>query len=193
MGKVLDPRHLNLNGNKWRAYLATIDTVLEVRDLDHALSPEVLTYVNSQIVAGKSLSEIMRFLGLSGVDPRWLAIRREIFKQAVPENEQEALLKAYEEQESLFAKLEEMLEEVQSKIDEHVRDENELRNQHQYYKYKLEILKQMADLRGKRFEQFMEIKHLANGSSKGLGVAIIIQTNVPRPEKIDIIEGKIRK
>lgn len=182
-GKVLpkDSAWGQAMGNKWREHLASIKPQYIPTSVADALSPKVLMQVNTWIMEQHTYSEIIRLLGLTGTDPRWQAIRKEIIKQSIPEDENAALLKAYEEQEALFQKLEELLEEVESKLDEKPHNEEERKAQHNYYKYKVEIIKQMIEMRGDRFKQFMEVKKVKAGSSK-IGALIIFQSNVPRPE-----------
>ena len=195
VSKLLEPRrdHLKTISNSWRKHLESIVPVKIPTTMEQALSPEYLTFANERLMEGKQLVEIMKLMGLTGADPKWRAIRKALIAQALPENESDALLKAYEEQEELFSKMEELLCEVDAKLDETPRTEEELKAHHNYYKYKLDIIKQMVDMRGHRFSQFMEVKRLAKGSSGNLAVQIVIQNNVPRPKKIDAIEAKVVK
>lgn len=120
MSKKLEdrPAFMKSVGNEYRASLARIQPVLVPESVEHALSAKVLEQVNVWLSAGKGTSEVIRLLGLSYDDPRWQAIRRQILKQTLPENEMEALLRSYQDQEQLLDKMNDLLREVDSKIEE---------------------------------------------------------------------------
>lgn len=165
---------------------------LQVRDSNHALSPEVVDFSIQHLVSGGTWGELRRKLGLGPAyaDRRWRALRHMILEQALPKDEDEALKAKYATNQYLLGKLEKYVEEIEDRIKARINDDNE----HHFLKIKLDSLKMMFERNEIDFEHYLEMKKLKNVDKRSQGISIVFQniTKINRPgDSIDVTPKQI--
>lgn len=153
---------------------------LQVKDMKHVKTKAVIEFSIKHLCEGRPWEELRYRLGLGPayLDERWKWLRQNLVKSALPENEEEALQARYSNGTFLIAKLEKLVEELEERVTT-VSEKNE----HHYYKTKLDALKLLIEENRNHFDQYMEIKKLKEKEKHNRGVSIIFQNNfhVPRP------------
>jgi len=161
--------------------LDAIPVELQVIDVDHAKSKEVLDYCIDKLSAGVAWGELRRMLGVgpSSVDRRWRTIRDLVLSIALPENEEEALKARYSKGAFLLQKLEKFIDEIEARLEVGV----EAKVEHNFFKIKLDGLKYLLEQNEKDFEHYVEMRKVKSIDRKSQGPSVIIQNNyhIPRP------------
>lgn len=171
--KSLDSR------KKHQAELALVKVDLQVRDADHARSPEVIDYCVKFLSKGGTWDVLRRKLGVGAAnsDNRWRVIRGQVCETFIPKSEEEALLAQANTREFLLQKLEGFVEEVESTISNLPDGEEGLKALPAMMKLKLETLKAFFDENERSFKAYTELKKIKTLEKKNQGGSIIINNN----------------
>lgn len=173
-----------------KAYLDSIPVEMQVKDTEHARSAEVLQYCLDQLEKGVEWAALRRKLGVgdASYDRRWRIIRESISDILVPSSEDEALKQRYSRGSILLEKLETLVSDIETRLEVGVNDKNE----HNWYKIKLDSIKLLLENNEKEFEHYIEMKKAKVADGKTQGPSILIQNNyhLPRPGD-NKLEGEV--
>jgi len=169
----------------------SIAPVIQVRDVAHAKSEEVLQFCIKELTEGSTWNELRMKLGLghAGVDGRWRVIKEILCSAVMPANEEEAVKAAL----SMSNYMQTQLEEFSHYIDERCRAVHGSKNEDKFLKLKLETMKMQADEYSRRFEHYAKLHAMKKADRKQQGPSIIFQNNyfVPRPgQKVEWKDGR---
>jgi hypothetical protein len=155
--------------------LAKIDVELQVTDAKHARSEGVVSFCREHLIKGGTWEELRRKLGLGPAwqDSRWRMVRATVVDCLLPSTEEEALKASQQERSFLVSKLEEFVSEIENRM-QHMRGG---KDEHQYWKLKLEALKLQLEEATKTFDNYVNMKKVKTLDSKTQGVSIIVQNN----------------
>lgn len=183
-------------GNKAQAEkrLAALQggVVLQVRDLNHARSNEVLDFCVEQLKAGKTYNEVRIMLGLlpANVDKKWRAIRECLAEMILPASEEEALLTEASRSGHMIRRMEEFLDKIEERSQAMKGSETE----HHFLKLELEAMKQVVEKQQARTDHFLKMKSIQKAEKRKTGTTIIFKNNfrIARPgDVIDVTNGEI--
>lgn len=177
--------NLKKYNNERRAMLAAVAVEFPVQSVEQARDPKILEWCTTQLTNGVDWEVLRRKLGLgpAHVDARWREIRKHIMAQAMPESIEDSLRLYYDEQAASIEEMRAFIAELDAKIDEEPENKEAVKAQHQFYRYKLDALSKILDERTKKVQQFLEVKKVKMGVAKHIGVQIIVQNNIPRPQR----------
>ena len=165
--------------------LATVEVQLQVRDLAHAKSPEVISFATDHLVRGGTWAELRRLLGLgpSHLDKRWRAIREIVTGGLIPQSEDEALQAQGSMRNYLLGKLEDFMGDIEGIMLTMTDDKLDRGVMPAYMKIKLDALKALLEENNKSYENWLELHKARKADLKTQGPSIIIQNNyhIPRP------------
>lgn len=158
-----------------RKLVAKTPVELRVEDSKQARSAEVVTFCREHLIKGGTWEELRYKLGLGPAwsDHRWRIVRSVVVEALLPANEEEALKAAESERQFLVSKLEEFVSEIEGRMDTLKGGKEE----HHYWKIRLESLKIQLDQASQSFQNYTvmkKVKHLEKGTQ---GVSIIVQNN----------------
>ncbi len=178
--KARESRRVALEG------LEAIPCELQVRDADHARSPEVIQFALNHLAQGGTYEVLRKKLGLGPAhrDHRWRLVREVVNEGLIPTSESDALRQQADGRQYLVSKVEDMIEDFEglmsSLSDEKVGDRIMLS---QFMKFKLEALKLLMEENAKSFEAWATLQKIKVADRKTQGPSIIIQNNyhIPRP------------
>lgn len=158
-----------------------VEVALQVRDMAHAKSEEVLKYCVDELQKGTTWNKLRRKLGLghAGVDARWRTIKEILCSAVMPASEEEALQASLAMSNYMMTSIEDLIE----RIDERTRATEGKKEEAQMLKVQLEAIKFQKEIYDKKFEHYAKLKELKMVDKKGQGQSIIFQNNyfVPRP------------
>jgi hypothetical protein len=161
--------------------LETIPVELQVRDIDHAKSPEVIQFALAHLSTGGTWNELRRKLGLgpSHLDKKWRVIRHLVTEGLLPENEEEALQAQASMRTYLLSKIEDFLGDVESKL----LAAGDAKSDHHFMKLRLESLKVLLEENKESFNAYVLAKKLKHQEKTRRGVSILVQNNyhIARP------------
>lgn len=171
---------LALAREQYRKLREGAQLVRQINTMEEARDPKLLEWCLGELSRGKRFEHLRRNLGLgnAAVDARWRYIRGELLRQALPGSEDDALLAAYTEQDEVVDKLQGEFEKLEEIVDSQPYREDLAA----LIKSKIEVLKLLLEERKARFSQYVEMSKLKKGVG-GVGISIILQTNVPRPKR----------
>lgn len=179
-----------------QAFLDSVGVELQVKDIAHTRTPEVMDFCVRHLSSGGTWGELRRKLGLGPAyaDRRWRALRSAIVEVALPKDEDDALKAKYATNQYLMSKLEAFFDELETKIKAREGDDNE----HHFIKLKLESLKMMFERNEIDFEHYLEMRRVKTGERRNQGVSIVFQNivKVPRPgdsteESVDVTPKRV--
>jgi len=154
---------------------------LQVTDVRHARSAEVLGFCLSHLGAGGTWGALRHKLGLSPGDIRWKLIRERAIEGLLPVNEEEALKAVGSQRSFLVDKLEGMLEDLESRIN--MMESGKMAFDHHFWKLKIETMKLLFEENSKQLSDHLEIKKVKAAEKANTGVSIVVQNSfyIPRP------------
>lgn len=154
-----------------RAALAEVPVNLQVQNVDHAKSPEVLNYCRDFLQNGGRYENLRRELGLGPayLDKRWRVIRQLLPEVIAPISEQDALLRMSANQLYMMNELEGILEDADKQFrsgDELLAQLNALMDQpfpstkeeQEVYKTKLKALSAVVDNQTANAPKYLKVK-----------------------------------
>lgn len=161
--------------------------VLQVRDLDHARSEEVLGFCVEQLKAGKTYNELRLMLGCrpASVDRVWREIRECLVELVLPATEEEALQGDVAASSGLLRRMEGFLD----KIEKRAKDKMNTEEEHYFLKLELEAMRQIMDKYNKRTEHYLKMKDIQKKEKRKTGTTIIFNNlhKVARPgDAVDV-------
>lgn len=177
---------LNDYNRERRDRLSQIEVQYPVPDMETAKDPRTIEWCNQQLIKGVQWEELRRMLGLgpAHVDSRWREIRKQVLAQIVPEDPVEHLREAIADQLVVADQITEFIRDLDEKIEDVPKDKESMKTHHNFYKYKLDALKQLSEEKGKKLQAFLDTMKLKQGAvQKNLGVKIVFQSSIPRPER----------
>lgn len=159
------------------------DVVLQVQDVAHARSSEVLSFCLSHLGAGGTWSSLRHKLGLGPADVRWRLIRERAVEGLLPVNEDEAIKAVGSQRAFLVQKLETMLETVEGRMELFSAKQGVTSIDRDYWKIKTEIMKLLLEENSKNLGDHLELKKAKAMEKGNQGTSIIVQNAyyIPRP------------
>lgn len=158
---------------------------LQVRDLEHARSVEVIDFAVKFMADGGTWTGLRIALGLghASVDRRWRAVRSYVVERMVPVTEELALLARAQMSTHLRERVNDFLEEVQGHLDGIGSSDEERKLLPPLLKVKLEGLKSLIDENEKAFDAYANLKKVKSLDRAAHGTSIIVQNNyhIQRP------------
>lgn len=158
---------------------------LQVRDLEHARSVEVIDFAVKFMADGGTWTGLRIALGLghASVDRRWRAVRSYVVERMVPVTEELALLARAQMSTHLRERVNDFLEEVQGHLDGVGSTDEERKLLPPLLKVKLEGLKSLIDENEKAFDAYANLKKVKSLDRAAHGTSIIVQNNyhIQRP------------
>ena len=154
---------------------------LQVTDVRHARSAEVLSFCLSHLGAGGTWGSLRSKLGLGPGDIRWRLIRERAIEGLLPVNEEEAIKAVGSQRSFLVDKLEIMLEDLEGRIN--MMSKAEMTFDHHFWKLKLEAMKLLLEENSKQLSDHLDVKKAKAADRHALGVSIVVQNSfyIPRP------------
>lgn len=158
-----------------------VDVELQVTDVRHARSAEVLSFCLSHLGSGGTWGSLRHKLGLGPGDIRWRLIRERAVEGLLPVNEDEALKAVGSQRSFLVTKLEGMLEELEERIN--MIGDGKKTYDHHFWKLRMEGMKLLLEENSKQLTDHLEIKRAKLSEKTNTGVSIIVQNQyyIPRP------------
>jgi hypothetical protein len=174
--------------------LNQIPVELQVKDMEHALSNEVVNFCISHLSAGGRWDELRRKLGLGHAhkDWRWRRLREVLANGLIPKSEEEALKAQADRRAFLVSKLEEFENDVEAVLQTYANKFGDGIALQNMLRLKLEVIKTQLAENEKEFNAYVSMKKVKSDDKKNRGPSIIIQQNfnIPRPgdkvEEIDV-------
>lgn len=156
---------------------------LQVLDVAHARSSEVLGFCLAHLGSGGTWSSLRHKLGLGPSDIRWRLIRERAIEGLLPVNEEEALKAVGSQRTFLVQKLELMLETLEARMELFSGKQATSSIDRDFWKIKTEIMKLLLEENSKNLNDHIEIKRVKAQEKANLGASIIVQNQyyIPRP------------
>lgn len=156
---------------------------LQVTDVRHARSAEVLAFCLSHLGAGGTWSSLRQRLGLKPGDIRFRIIRERAVESLLPVNEDEAIKAVGSQRTYLVDKLEGMLEKLEARMDLLPEKTRSGFNDAAFWKIKTEIMKLLFEENSKNLMDHLEMKKAKAIDKMQAHGSIIVQNNyyIPRP------------
>jgi len=154
---------------------------LQVVDVRHARSAEVLSFCLSHLGGGGTWGALRNRLGLGPGDIRWKLIRERAIEGLLPVNEEEAIKAVGSQRSFLVDKLEIMLEDLEGRIN--MMSKTESTFDHYFWKLKLEAMKLLLEENSKQLSDHLDVKRAKAADRHSMGVSIVVQNSfyIPRP------------
>jgi hypothetical protein len=158
-----------------------IKVELQVVDMKHAESEEVLQYCLKELEQGTTYNDLRLKLGLgpASIDRRWRAIREILIEMILPADEEEALrtdagLSGY-----MIARVEEYIKKIQDRAEANRGEDTEA----QFLKLELDSIKLLMEKYSKRTDHFLKMKDIQKKEKRTTGTTIIFNNlhQVRRP------------
>lgn len=144
---------------------------LQVRDMEHAKSEEVLQFCLEKLEKGTTYNDLRLMLGLgpASVDRRWREIREILIEMILPADEEEALrtdagLSGY-----MLSRIEQYIEKIQERALANRGEENEAA----FLKLELDSMKLLMEKYAKRTDQYLKWKDMQKKEKRTTGTTII--------------------
>lgn len=155
--------------------------VLQVGDIEHAKSEEVLKFCLSQLQAGTTYNALRIKLGLGPayLDNRWRVIRQLLSEMILPADEDEALMSANALSAYLLKRMEEFTDKAAARALEMRGDKNEF----QYLKLELDAMKILTEKYEERTNHYLKMKDLQKQEKGRHGQTVVFNNKfyIPRP------------
>lgn len=186
---------------KQQEELSKIGVELQVKDLDHAMSPEVIQFCINHLSSGGRWDELRRKLGLGQAhkDWRWRKLREVLANGLIPRTEEEALKAQADKRAFLIGKLEELESDLEGILQTLTNSKEDKLALTGILKLKLDTIKTQLQETERDYMAFIETRKLKVEDKKKRGVSVIIQNNyhIPRPgdkpEEIDVTTERVTK
>jgi hypothetical protein len=161
--------------------LQSVPIELQVRDIPHARSEEVLQYCLKELNAGTTYNDLRLKLGLgtAGRDRRWREIRTLLAELILPESEEEALKASHALSNFMIDKL----EKFQARMAKRAEFLKGAENEAAFLKLELDAMKLIMDKYDTQTLHYLKMKELQRKETRNQGQTIIFnnQFHVPRP------------
>ncbi len=166
------------NQKKWAS---EVPVVLQVLDMDHAKSEEVLQFCLKELEQGTTYNNLRLKLGLgpASIDRRWREIREILIEMILPETEEEALrtdagLSGY-----MISRIEQYITKIQDRALANRGEETEA----SFLKLELDSMKLLMEKYSKRTDQYLKMKDIQKKEKRTTGTTIIFNNlhQVRRP------------
>ena len=156
---------------------------LQVVDIAHARSSEVLAFCLSHLGSGGTWSALRHKLGLGTSDIRWRLIRERAVEGLLPVDESAAIRAVGSQRTFLVQKLEEMLERLEGRMELFTIKQGVSSIDKDYWKVKTEIMKLLLEENSKNLTDHLEMKKAKAADRFNSGASIIVQNAyyIPRP------------
>lgn len=164
-----------------RAQADAVPVELQVTDVRHARSSEVLAFCLSHLGAGGTWASLRHKLGLGPGDIRWRLIRERAVEGLLPVNEEEAIKAVGSQRSFLVTKLEGIMEEIEERIN--MMDDSDKTFDHHFWKLRMDGMKLLLEENSKQLMDHLEMKKAKAAEKNNTGVSIIVQNQyyIPRP------------
>jgi hypothetical protein len=159
--------------------LQLIQVELQVKDTEHAKSPEVIAFCVQYLVAGVHWEVLRRKLGLGPAhsDPRWRTVRKAVNENLLPKSDEEALLAQSNVRGYLLDKIGDYIDDVEAMIAHTPNSEEGLKLLPQFMKLRLDGLKTLLEENKISFDAYVAIKKAKALDLSTQGASVIIQNN----------------
>lgn len=165
--------------------LADVPVELQVKDLDHAKTPEVIQFCVNHLVGGGRWEELRKKLGLgpAHLDYRWRRLREILVDGLVPTSEEQALKAQSDKRAYLVMKLEEFEQDLEGTIQVLGGGKEDMKAFSALMKLKLDTMKTLLEENSREFLAYVELQKAKKQDRIGRGTSVIIQNNfhIPRP------------
>lgn len=155
--------------------------ILQVKDIEHARSEEVLKFCLAQLQGGTTYNALRIKLGLGPAshDPRWRAVRSTLTEMILPANEDEALMSANALSGYLLNRMEQFADRARQLSDDMVGDKNHF----QYLKLELDAMKILTEKYEERTNHYLKMKDLQKQEKGRHGQTVVFNNKfyIPRP------------
>lgn len=162
---------------------------LQVKDMDHAQSEEVLQFCLKELEQGTTYNDLRLKLGLgpASIDRKWRAIREILIEMILPKDEEEALrtdagLSGY-----MLSRIEQYILKIQDRAEANRGEETEA----QFLKLELDSMKLLMEKYSKRTDQFLKMKDIQKKEKRTTGTTIIFNNlhQVRRPGENELADA----
>lgn len=165
--------------------LRKVPIELQVRDVDHAKSEEVVQYSITFLATGGTWEELRRKLGLGPAfeDRRWRIVRAAVNEALIPKSEIEALAAQANMRSYLLEKVNTFVEDVESMIQQLPNNQDDRKVLPAFMKLRLDGLSKLLEENKNSFDAYVDLRK-AKAMDKGAqGRSVIIQNNfhIARP------------
>lgn len=160
-----------------------VEVVLQVKDIHHARSAEVLAFCLDHVGSGGTWSDLRRKLGLGFGDIRWKIIRERAVEGLLPINEDEAIKAVGAKRSYLIDKLEKMLHDLELRMESLPEMTKDGVYDHHFWKLRIEAMKLLLEENSKNLTDHLEMKKAKAADKMARGGSLIVQNNyyIPRP------------
>ncbi len=166
---------------------------LQVKDMRHARSEEVLAFCLEELKSGTTYNDLRLMLGLgpASIDRRWRRIREILVELILPDTEEEALRADAGMSGYLIHQAEKFMKKVQARAQANAGEETEA----QFMKLELDALKLIMEKYSKRTDHFLKMKDLQKKEKRTTGPTIIFNNlhRIARPGDLDVTPGEAGK
>ena len=161
----------------------SVPVELQVIDIPHARSAEVLSFCLTHLGSGGTWSSLRHKLGLATNDIRWRLIRERAVEGLLPVDEDSAIKAVGSQRVFLVQKLENMLESLEARMELFTGRQKTFAVDRDYWKLKTEIMKLLLEENSKNLMDHLEMKRAKAADKQQHGVSIIVQNQyyIPRP------------
>ncbi len=165
----------NLKNAERRSKSKAIEVVLQVRDIKHARSEEVLQFCLKELEEGTTYNDLRLKLGLgpASIDKKWRRIREIIGELILPDSEEEALKADMGYSGAIMNRIEKFMK----KVEERASYQGE--NEHHFLKLELESMKILMEKANKRTEHFLKMKDIKTKETRSTGTTIVFNNAFP--------------
>lgn len=170
---------------KLRRLAESTSVELQVRDAAHARSSEVIEFSVNHLAGGGTWAELRFKLGLGPAhsDYRWRLIRNAVAEHLVPKDDEEAKAHYAGQRMYMLQKMEDLIEELDAKLETMSGDKVDRLTQHHYFKMKLDAMRLLMEENYDALEAHVKTQRLKQLDKKVQGPSVLIQNNyhIPRP------------
>ena len=164
---------------------ASVPVTIQVKDIRHARSPEVIDFAINHLKSGGTYAELRSKLGCGPAysDRRWRVVRDILCEAIIPKSEEDALKASQTIGNYLKCQLEELVEEIDNEIKALGRGEMATKVRHNYYKLKMDGIKALLDENQESLSSYFDMKKVKANERKTQGVSITVNNNyhIARP------------
>lgn len=188
-----NPQNLTSEGRE--KGLATIrdrpkpELKLQVSDMAHAQSEEVLQFCMSELEKGTTYNDLRVMLGLGPAahDERWRMIRELLVEMILPDSEEDALRTDAALSGFMLQRIEKFMTRVMARADDNKGEESEP----QFLKLELEAMKLLLEKYNKRTDHYLKMKDIQKKEKRTSGTTIIFNNlhAVARPGDVTMKEA----
>lgn len=164
---------------------ASLPVELQVKDMTHARSSEVISFAISHLKSGGTYAELRSKLGCGPAysDKRWRVVRDILCEAIIPDSEEEALKASQTVGNYLKCQLEELVQEIDDEIKSLGNREVDTKVRPNYYKLKMDGIKALLDENQESLSSYFDMKKVKANERKTQGVSIVVNNNyhIARP------------